>query len=176
MLKRLIESAFKEHYISLVIYASKYLKDYELSRDIVQSVFLKFLEKEKNLKIDNIKTYLFTSVRNSCLDYLKRESLFERKKNDLTLTEAQGFVDLIEVAEFETNLLKFVQELTPSTQRIFKMSRFENLENNQIAEKLNISKRTVELQISNALKSIREKFRLLELKENSTLKKTFFSL
>ncbi|WP_075589801.1 RNA polymerase sigma-70 factor [Labilibacter marinus] len=159
------ESAFKEifmlYYQQLVVFASKMVYDLDQSRDIVQEVIVNFYEKRTSIEIHtSLKAHLYQSVRNRCLNYLKREqvirghhsNIFEEKKN-----QHQDFKDLMEQTEFENKIYGIINTLPKQCQKIFEMSRFEGKSNGDIAEELNISKRTVETQISNALKKLRSK-------------------
>ncbi len=152
-----IERYFKEHYHSLVMLAYQYLKDSNESKDLVQDVFCEILNKD-TLNINDLKSYLFTSVKNRCLNVLAKNKTFETFKHEKTLDAPRiAISEPLEVAEFETHIFNLINNLPPATQNIFKLSRFENLSNQEIADQLKLSKRTVELQISNALKYLREK-------------------
>jgi len=159
------ESAFKDifmlYYQQLVVFATKLVNDMDQSRDLVQEVIVNFYEKRKSIEIHtSLKAHLYQSVRNRCLNYLKREqvirthhsNIFEERKDS-----HQEFVDLMEETELEQKIYNIINSLPKQCQKIFEMSRFEGKSNADIAENLDISKRTVETQISNALKKIRTK-------------------
>lgn len=147
-----IEQIFNQHYAALVLYANRFVSDQQQAEDVVQSVFVTLLEKGKKLHIQNEKAYLFRSVKHACLAHLKQQQLAPPTAE----VEPLYFEDPIEAAEFEAYVYTLIQNLPPATQRIFKMNRFDGMNNQQIADTLNISKRTVELQISNALKALRQ--------------------
>ena len=152
-----ISKAFKDHYPSLVLYAMKWVKEQDVAKDAVQSVFTNLLGKGNQLKVLDFRAYLFQSVRNQCINFLKKESSkFNELKED-DIKDYGYFNDPIEEAEFEAYVFKLIDTLPPATKNIFKLNRFEGLSNREISEKLDISKRTVELQISNALKLLRGK-------------------
>jgi RNA polymerase sigma-70 factor (ECF subfamily) len=161
------ENAFKVvfdlYYSPLVVFATKIIGDLDMSRDLVQDVIVSFFEKRKSIEIHtSLKAHLYQSVRNRCLNYIKREkiirehqqSLFnEVKENEL------NFVDLMEETELEYMIFREIKNLPSQCQRIFNMSRFHRFQgktNQEIADELAISKRTVETQISNALKRLRK--------------------
>ncbi len=159
------ESAFKEifmlYYQQLVVFASKMVYDLDLSRDLVQEVIVNFYEKRNSIEIHtSLKAHLYQSVRNRCINYIKREqnirihhsNMFEEKKDNQL-----EFTDLMEETELEKRIYDIINTLPNQCQKIFEMSRFDGKKNSEIAEELNISKRTVETQISNALKKIRAK-------------------
>jgi RNA polymerase sigma-70 factor (ECF subfamily) len=143
----------------MILYANRFTKNTEVSSNIVQDVFVEILEKDKLTEISNIRSYLFQSVKNRSLNFLKKESIMAVEPNDYNLSIYSRFNDPIEASEFEAHIFKLIESMSPATKNIFTLSRFENLKNDEIAKKLNISKRTVELQISNALKFLREKLK-----------------
>lgn len=155
------EQVFSIYYQQLVVFATKLVNDIDLSRDLVQEVIVNFYEKRHSIEIHtSLKAHLYKSVRNRCLNYLKREqvirthhaSIYTNKKD-----EEQVFYDLMEETELENRIFQVIKSLPKQCQKIFEMSRFEGKSNSDIAEELSISKRTVETQISNALKKIRLK-------------------
>ncbi|MDQ2180452.1 RNA polymerase sigma-70 factor [Marinifilum sp. D714] len=150
-----ISNAFKDHYPSLILYALKWMKNEDLAKDLVQAVFVNLLEKSENKRILDYRTYLFKSVRNECIQYFRKNSP-QNSIEELDQSVLGYFNDPIEQAEFEAYVFSLIDKLPPATKNIFKLNRFEGLSNQQIADQLKISKRTVELQISNALKHLRQ--------------------
>ncbi|SMO41501.1 RNA polymerase sigma-70 factor, ECF subfamily [Saccharicrinis carchari] len=155
------EDIFKLYYHQLVVFAFKMVNDLDQARDLVQDVIVNFYEKRDSIQIHtSLKAHLYQSVRNRCLNHLKREKLirnhhstiFEEQKD-----KHQSFRDLLEETELENKLFNVLNSLPKQCQRIFEMSRFDGKSNADIAQELNISKRTVETQISNALKKLRLK-------------------
>ena len=156
-IQNIISKAFKEHYASLILYALKWVKDEDIAKDMVQTVFINLLERTDDGIIKDYRAYLFQSVRNQCINNLKKNSPETGRLEENQTKEFGYFNDPVEEAEFESFVFSLIDKLPPATKNIFKLNRFEGLSNQEIADKLNISKRTVELQISNALKFLREK-------------------
>ncbi|TKG95596.1 RNA polymerase sigma-70 factor [Puteibacter caeruleilacunae] len=150
-----ISSAFKNHYPSLILYAVKWVKDEDLAKDLVQAVFVKLLEKSERIMIIDYRPYLYKSVRNQCIEHLRKNSPKDNIE-DIDHSTIAYFSDPIEQSEFEAYVFGLIDKLPPATKRIFKLNRFDGLSNQEIADHLQISKRTVELQISNALKLLRK--------------------
>ena len=91
------------------------------------------------------------------MNYLKHLAI-ERKHFDLSSLEKENAVNLeekMEEAELEHKIFQIISGLAPRCQEIFKMSRIKGFKNQEISENLNISIRTVETQISVALKALR---------------------
>ncbi|MCG8696606.1 MAG: RNA polymerase sigma-70 factor [Bacteroidales bacterium] len=152
-----ISKVYSTYYPSLILFALKWVKEEEIAKDLVQSVFINLLEKPGQEEILNYRAYLYKSVKNQCINYLKKSSGKADELEDSVIKSYGYFNDPMEEAEFESYVFSLINKLPPATQNIFKLNRFEGLSNQEIADKLKISKRTVELQISNALKVLRQK-------------------
>jgi RNA polymerase sigma-70 factor (ECF subfamily) len=151
--------AFNLYYSRLTFFADHLVHDFDLSRSIVQDVFVDLWINHENLDIHfSLKSFLFQTVKNKALNVLKHrkvESKFlaEQKKKD----EPVSVQDFMEEAELNDKINSAIQELPPKCKEIFMLCRFEELKYSEIAERLNISVKTVEMQISIALKKIRQK-------------------
>jgi RNA polymerase sigma-70 factor (family 1) len=155
------ELLFKEYYKVLTIFASKYIKDIEESKELVQELFVHIYEKRENLDINSsLKSYLFRSVHNRSINLINakkiREKYAEHYSNTTDLKQNTIEQD-VNASELESALHSAINDLPPKCRAIFKMNRFDGLSNHEIAEKLTLSKRTVETQISKALKILRIK-------------------
>lgn len=162
-LKAGIESSysqlFNEYYIVLSVFAASYVHDMETAREIVQDYFVHLFEIRDSLTIKtSLKSFLFQSVKNRCLNHLKHLKLHEQHLLNLKAESVTGFSveENMYAAELEYKIFQQVRKLPSKCQRIFKMSRMEGKKNAEIAGNLNISKRTVETQISKALKILRD--------------------
>ena len=151
---------FDRFYRPLSVFASNYTDDLETAKEIVQDLFVSIYENRKSLVITtSLKSYLFQSVRNRCLNHIKHIQV-ERKHLQQVFQDQESTEDLnakIEETELEYRIFQIISELPPKCQEIFRMSRVKGIKNKEIADHLHISIRTVETQISNALKALREK-------------------
>jgi RNA polymerase sigma-70 factor (family 1) len=154
------ESLFKEFYKPLTVFALGYVEDLEAGKEIVQELFVHLYEKRKTLVITtSIKSYLYQSVRNRCLNHIKHKQVRKMHHDRIKpeMEESENLEDKIRETELQHRVSNIVDQLPPQCKKIFNMSRVSGLSNAEIAEQLEISKRTVETQISNALKVLREK-------------------
>jgi RNA polymerase sigma-70 factor (family 1) len=154
------EQLFKDFYKPLTVFANSFVKDLETGKEIVQDLFVHLYEKRKTLAITtSLKSYLYQSVRNRCLNHLKHQQVQKMHHDQMKpeLDFSDNLEDKIRETELEHMVSKVVDQLPPKCKRIFIMSRVTGLSNGEIAEQLELSKRTVETQISNALKVLREK-------------------
>jgi RNA polymerase sigma-70 factor (ECF subfamily) len=152
------EKLFNTHYATLCIYARKMVGDLDEARDIVQNIFVALYDKRDALEINtSIKPYLYKSVYHACLNHLKQIKIHnihhDHLKYQLPFSDDQ---DTMIKAELEGKIWMIVQSLPEQCRKIFEMNRFEGKKNSEIAEELGISIRTVETQISKALKILRE--------------------
>lgn len=150
------EMVFKYYYSGLVIYADQILNNIPVSEDIVQSVFMKLWETRQTLEIRSFRSYFIQCVKNSCVDHLRKQEVknkYSREITDNPQFEMQE--DLWTKTELEELIQQAIGKLPQRCREIFLMSRIEGLKTAEIAEKLQLSGRTVETQISKALKILR---------------------
>tara|TARA_R110002072_G_scaffold63882_12_gene158581 strand:- start:382 stop:969 length:588 start_codon:yes stop_codon:yes gene_type:complete len=158
--KRSFETLFHAHYSELCSYAFHFLKDHPASEEIVQDLFVKLWAKKDDLKISSsIRSYLFQSTKNRCLNVIKHIEIRENYKHINKETrdgQESNAGQEMETKELEDKIEGLISRLAPERQKIFRMSRFEDLKYREIAEKLGISIKTVENQMGKALKFLRD--------------------
>lgn len=158
--------AFDLYYSRLCFFADKMLRDFDLSRSIVQQVFVDLWLKREKLRVSSLHSYLYQAVKNSAFDVLKHKKVESRYLSSLYRNEPEEMNDLIEEAELADRINRAVQKLPEKCREIFVMCRFEELKYAEIAEKLNISVKTVEMQVGIALKKLRKElsdYQMLQL-------------
>ena len=83
------ESVFRQYFKVLVVYAKKYVQDFDLAQDIAQEVFAGFYERRESVSIHtSLKSFLYTSVRNKCLDELKKNQIHDKHKDMIKHTSS----------------------------------------------------------------------------------------
>lgn len=163
------ETLFKKYFVSLTIYSTKFVKDTETARDIVHKSFMNVWEKRDKIPLDsNVKALLYRIVKNLSLNYIR-----DSKKNfsgedfpDIAQDNSEADTD-IQASELQAQVVEVVRELPERSREIFLMSRYNDLPNKTIAEKLNISVKTVEAHITSTLKTL--KMKLLGTQEKKML-------
>ncbi len=157
------EVAFKElyyvHYKELYRFAITFLHKRELAEEVMQDVFTKIWINRKGLhNIQNLRVYLFKSVKNKCLDYLEKEKLLNHFELDEVKTNighlSRTPEDILVSAEILEHINEILQTLPPKCKMIFQLVKEENLKYKEVAEILDISLKTVENQVGIALKKI----------------------
>ena len=152
------ELVFNHYYSGLVVYADQIINDAVISEDIAQSVFMKLWETRETIEIRSFRSYFMQCIKNRCIDHLRTQQV--KQRFDKQIPETSSMVteeDLWTKNELSELLERAMEDFAPRCREIFFMSRYENLKIAEIAEKLDISKRTVETQISKALKILRIK-------------------
>ena len=153
---RNFERLFKDFFPPLMAFARKILGDEDDARDVVHQVFINLWEKRKELDLStSLKSYLFTSVHNRSLNVIRDRLKFSSAE----VPEVAGEWDVsaqLESMELEEKIREAIDSLPEKCREIFELSRFEGLKYGEIATQLNISIKTVENQISKALKILRE--------------------
>jgi len=149
---------YTQFFKKLLIESEKYVKDIHVAEEIVQDVFLKIWEKSEDLiNVKSVKSYLYRAVINSSINFINRQRNLEQHHQKIINEFTEGQVeDLDEENELIVILFDEIEKLPPKCKEIFKMNRFERLKYKEIALKLDISERTVENHIANALKILRE--------------------
>ena len=150
---------FDEYYVSLCFFANKYVSDLDLARSLVQQVFVDLWAKREKLNIHySPKSYLFQSVKNRSIDYLRKEQKHVSVSEFHENSQSQEFHDLLEEAELNERINTSINQLPEKCREIFLLCRFDGLKYSEIAEKLDISVKTVEMQMGIALKKMRDNF------------------
>ena len=151
---------FHDYYAPLSVFANSYVNDMDAAKEVVQDLFVSIFENRKTLLITtSLKSYLYQAVRNRCLNHLKRLKTGREhleRMGELT-NNTESLEDLILKNELEYRIFQIVSNLSPKCKEVFILSRVHGLKNPEIASRLELSIRTVETQISNALKILREK-------------------
>ncbi len=155
-----------EYYSSLCIYAKNFTRNKEIAEEVVQNVFISMWEHKGHLNIESsLKSFLFVSIRNGCLNHLKHLQVINKFNLYYTqlLKDAQDLFNvsqetgdsLLMANELEEKISKEIELLPEQCRRIFIMSRFDCLTHQEIADKLGVTINTVHRQTSIALEKLR---------------------
>jgi RNA polymerase sigma-70 factor (ECF subfamily) len=153
---RSFERLFREYFSPLMAFARKILRNEDDAREVVHQVFINLWERREEIDLgQSLKSYLFTSVHNRSLNAIRDSRKFSRDP----VPEESGEWDVsaqIEAMELEEKILESLNRLPEKCRQIFELNRFQGLKYSEIASQLHISVRTVENQMSKALKILRE--------------------
>lgn len=157
---REFKEVFESLYPSLCLFANNYVKDVSIAKDIVQDVFIKIWENEKTLKSKNSnKAYLYISVKNKCIDYLKSKQFRVINRQipleSLDVLESDKYFNK-EVILIETSQIieRAVNSLPEKYSQIINLS-MKNFTNKEIAQALSLNINTVKTQKKIAYQKLR---------------------
>ena len=148
---------YEKHWQSIYSTAFKRLQNPDLAKDMTQDVFLQLWLKREESIILNLPAYLHTSVRNMVFNWMERERKFIPVPDLLlqlkvSMDEADSAILL---KEFMKAYEALILTLTPSQQVIFRMRYQQDLSTAEIAEQLEISRKTVQNQLNKAVTQLR---------------------
>ncbi|MGQ8336140.1 RNA polymerase sigma-70 factor [Sunxiuqinia sp. A32] len=154
---------FNYYYPGLCVYAQNLISlSEDDAKNVVQDVFLKFWNDRMKISIEtSVRAYLFVSVKNKCLDFLKKNKMHFKLNEEIAGLEiADNSLDTFVLSELEELFSHSLNKLPERCRKVFELSRFKGLKNREIAVELNISEKTVENQMTKALRFLKT-----ELKE-----------
>ena len=158
------EKLFREYYAPLCRYANSFVNDMDAAEEIVQDFFYHYWKDRKKIRIRlSVQSYLYRSIRNNSLKYLEQMSVRRRYAERIiavaTETEQVTLTEQIHARELQQIIDDTLAELPERCKVIFQMNRFEGRKYNEIAKELSISVKTVEANMSKALRVFRHKLK-----------------
>ena len=158
--ERTFEKIFQENYTRLYYHAMSFLDDKEVARDIVHDVFESlWVRYDRCDFLTSITPFLYTSVRNLCIDYLRRLKSKERYSQQMLLEgEEMNDDNYLEYEELIEKLRKAVALLPEKTQAIFKKCFLEGKKYQEVADEFELSASTVKMYVMKALRELRTQF------------------
>lgn len=159
--KQNFEQLFHHYYEPLCRFAFSLVDSVEMAEEIVSDVFVKIWKKQENLAIKtSLRAYLFTSVRNQSIDYL-RKAVRQRTQPAEICSSFPSNYDSPEERTISSELEVFIEAaidaLPPQGRKIFRLSRDNGMKYHEIADHLHISIKTVETHMGRSLKYLRER-------------------
>ena len=157
------ESAYKELFVQLYTpllqFAASFVKSRESAEEVVSDVFMAIWEKRKRIAtISNLKVYLYVATRNTAINYLARQNKLVTTNIDEMDLEPESIYfnpeQLLITAEMSKRVKEIIDQLPPRCKIIFKLVKEDELKYREVAEILNLSVKTIENQLSIALRKI----------------------
>lgn len=162
---------FNKYHKGFILFANNYIRDLVAAEDFVTEAWLYYWENKKRLPQDtNIPAYVLTIVKHKCLSHLRHQTVHEQVMTELYDTlqwEMNMRIARLEACEphhifteeIQDMIQKAIRKLPEQTQTIFCLSRFKQLSQKEIAEKMGLSLKTVEFHITKAIKLLRKDLR-----------------
>jgi RNA polymerase sigma-70 factor (family 1) len=161
--KEAFKFLYNRYHRKLYYFSLKYLRNTEDAAELVQSVFISIWEHRKSLdERMAVKSYIYRSAVNYIYNYMKKRAIHTRFiESELQKDEvlSNQTLDQVLLHDLEKSIDLIVEKLPPRQQKIFRLSRFDGLSHEIIAQQLNLSVRTVENQIHRALSIIKIKLK-----------------
>jgi len=165
--ERAFEILFKKYYLQLTRFAWRYVNSKAIAEELVQDLLATLWENREEWDMKNektIRTYLYKSVKNMSLNYIKHQKI--RDKYDAEWIEKKDntkydYSDTHREEEIREAISRAVEELPPRSKMTYKLHRYDGLTYDEIGEVMEVSVKTVESQMSRTLKILRERLSYL---------------
>ncbi len=156
------ETLFREYFTKAYYLALRILHDEEASKDVVSDAFEQVWRKLQGSEVDNVSSYLLTTVKNVCLDYVRKQDIRNRyvQASMRVADWVSNSQDRVDVQEEKIQAIMLaLEELTPRTQQIVRLCYVERKKYREVAAELGISESAVKKHIMQALSYLRQKFK-----------------
>lgn len=150
---------FQTYYADLVLFCGNFVKNKSSCEDIVQTTFLKLWSDRQHIQIEtSLKSYLLRAVRNSCFDEFRHLEIVRQYESDYenSVLDDYDTENYILYSDLQDHLHQALEQIPETYREAFELNRFGGLKYKEIAEKLNVSERTVEVRISKTLELLRK--------------------
>ena len=151
------EEIYSRYSKNMFLYAMNIFKNKEVCEDVLQNVFTDFWAKRREVKITNLKSYLFQSVKFQIFNHIRNQKISNEDLSRLHIVDiSANLTQKIEFDELQKLINDLITRLPERCKLIFMLSRYEHKSNKEIASELGISIQAVKNQISKAIKQIRQ--------------------
>lgn len=152
---------FTRYYNPLCNFAQSIVRDDAKAEDAVQDVFVAMWQvKETITDQEYIKAYLFKATKHKCIEYLRKmvseQNLKDQMESRIQMSSSINIAEEADNYVLKEKLYNSIRQLPPKTKEVFSLSKLNGLTYSEIADKLNISVKTVENQMGRALRLLRE--------------------
>ncbi|MFD1768786.1 RNA polymerase sigma-70 factor [Sphingobacterium suaedae] len=159
--RKAFRSLYFYYYEAVYRFAKKFIRHEETAEEIVNDAFIKIWNNRKKLyTVNNFKVYLLVCVKNLCIKELEKNNKISIINIDDI--EFEPYDDQVQtdtfllLSEMQQYIHTLTNQLTPQSKLVFELIREEGLKHREVAELLNISVKTVEYHLANALRKIAE--------------------
>lgn len=158
--KKGLEMLFEDFYRPLVVFAYRYIRNKEESEDIVQEVFIKLWESKQLLQVNtNIRIYMYQSVKNTCLNWLKNRSRINTETLENISETNKELLDEGDWSDYIEEIHQKIDKLPEKTREIFTSVVIENKKYKEAADDLGVSVNTIKTVLTRALDTLRNGIR-----------------
>ncbi|OFX83585.1 MAG: hypothetical protein A2W99_15235 [Bacteroidetes bacterium GWF2_33_16] len=154
--EKAFEILFRIYYKPLVDFCCKFIHDEDIAKEITQQVFVNVWEKREKLLNQSPAPFLYQSVKNQCLNYLRHENVISKFRESEKYSDSSYEIEFEEANNKLIQIYQSIDKLPEQCKRVFIMSRMHGLSHKEIAEELNLAVKTIKNQIGKALKHLKE--------------------
>lgn len=148
-----LEEMFLKHYQEWCLLAFSYVGDIDDSKDVVQSIFIKLLQKEQGEPIRDIKRYISTSIRNESLKIIKNnKKTISIKNHSIAVPSYENQLIRSEISE---KMFKEIDALPDQNKKVFELCVLEGIKYENAAEIMGITVNTVKYHLKKTFKILR---------------------
>ncbi len=152
MTSREFDIFFRKMYLPLGMYALRIVDDAQSAEDIVEDAFMKAWQQiEEGTEFDNFKAYMYRSVRNGCISFIRN-----RKETVGLELVPDADEEAVDTSERDARIWKAIDELPEKCREVFLLSKRDGLSNDEIATQMGISVKTVKNQMTKAFSRLRD--------------------
>lgn len=157
------DDCFRHHYHVLCYFAMRYLKDAAKAEDVVQDIFMKLLEINREFEDEeSVVRFLYVATRNACLNRIKLDGIhsvvLQKARSEEESQEDEFFARVVR-AEVYREIMAAIEELPRECSKVFRLAYVEGLDNENVAKYLGISVNTVKVQKNRAKIQLRERLK-----------------
>jgi RNA polymerase sigma-70 factor (ECF subfamily) len=150
---------FRQYFVGLCFFAQSIIHNEEDAKDIVQDCFIKLWDDAASEeKTETVKSFLYTMVRNRCIDYVRKQKVITKAtqylQNDKDDSE---YLDELAFAEMMRQIFKHIEELPANMSTILKKYYLQGKKHKEIANELSTTTNAVKLQKSRAIKLLKQR-------------------
>lgn len=143
---------FRKMYLPLGMYALRIVDDAQSAEDLVEDAFMKAWQAiEDGKEIDDFKAYMYRSVRNGCISFIR-----SRKETVGLDNIPEADEEAVDTSERDAMIWKAIDELPEKCREVFLLSKRDGLSNDEIAERMGVSVKTVKNQMTKAFSRLRD--------------------
>ncbi len=154
-------SLFDRYYVQLSSFATEYVKSYDAGREVAQEVFIKIWSSKDSFSIEgSLKSYLYRAVYHQALNYIEKEARRRKYEQQAAIPEEESSEqadDRVIASEVRIAIREAVRLLPPKRNLVFVLHRQHGLSIKEVAQVLNVSPKTVENQMTEAMKFLRKR-------------------
>ncbi|MCT4587391.1 MAG: RNA polymerase sigma-70 factor [Carboxylicivirga sp.] len=166
--KKTFQLIYKEYYEVILYICLQYLTNREDAKEAVQDAFVKLWTNRSIINENkSLYNFLYTIAKNNCLSSIKKNEVILKKQENIKWMEMQSNYEALHRLDYESLEFKELQEkieeaierLPEQCRKVFKLSRFSQLKNKEIAEQLNLNLKTVEAHMTKSLRLLKQELK-----------------